>query len=196
MTPVDEPKPKDPEQHQSANLNQRQNGRESRSPSHAADVNDHQGRRHNHQDEGSPNSCRHAGNKKSQIRNKEVGIRSERADARQPHRPSNLEPCKAPEHRTAIEIRPACFGKMARRFRKAVLAGATDVLLRSSATRELRTSLVRARRADVLRRTTPSQQHAVAGACPNAHAANTGATFVATTSSRLRKMRNTFMLRL
>src|SRR5438270_5198746 len=49
-------------------------------------------------------------------------------------------------------------------FRKAVLAGATDVLLRSTIPRELRAALVYARRADLLRRTTPSQQLAVAPA--------------------------------
>src|SRR6266581_1788831 len=49
-------------------------------------------------------------------------------------------------------------------FRKAVLAGATDVLLRSTPARDLRNSLVRARRADLMRRTTPSQQHAIAPA--------------------------------
>src|ERR671937_562443 len=47
-------------------------------------------------------------------------------------------------------------------FRKAVLAGATDVLLRSAAARDLRNALVHARRADLLRRTTPSQQSAAA----------------------------------
>src|SRR5216683_2888752 len=49
-------------------------------------------------------------------------------------------------------------------FRKAVLAGSTDVLLRTTLPRELRAALVYARRADLLRRTTPSQQHAVAPA--------------------------------
>jgi pilus assembly protein CpaE len=49
-------------------------------------------------------------------------------------------------------------------FRKAVLAGATDVLLRTTLPRELRASLVHARRADLLRRTTPSEQVAVAPA--------------------------------
>jgi len=49
-------------------------------------------------------------------------------------------------------------------FRKAVLAGAIDVLLRSAPIREFRSALVHARRADVLRRTSPSQQHAVAPA--------------------------------
>jgi pilus assembly protein CpaE len=49
-------------------------------------------------------------------------------------------------------------------FRKAVLGGATDVLLRSTPARELRASLVHARRADLLRRTTPSPQHAAAPA--------------------------------
>jgi pilus assembly protein CpaE len=49
-------------------------------------------------------------------------------------------------------------------FRKAVLAGSTDVLLRTTPPRELRAALVYARRADLLRRTTPSQQHAVAPA--------------------------------
>src|SRR5712691_3136782 len=37
-------------------------------------------------------------------------------------------------------------------FRKAVLAGATDILVRSTPARELRSSLVHARRADLLRR--------------------------------------------
>jgi pilus assembly protein CpaE len=49
-------------------------------------------------------------------------------------------------------------------FRKAVLAGATDVLLRSTPGRELRAGLVHARRADLVRRTTPSQQHPAAPA--------------------------------
>src|SRR5919199_6591945 len=49
-------------------------------------------------------------------------------------------------------------------FRKAVLAGATDVLLRSTPGRELRGALVHARRADLVRRTAPSQHHAASPA--------------------------------
>jgi pilus assembly protein CpaE len=49
-------------------------------------------------------------------------------------------------------------------FRKAVLAGATDVLMRAAPARDLRAALVRARRADLLRRTTPADQHPVAPA--------------------------------
>jgi pilus assembly protein CpaE len=48
-------------------------------------------------------------------------------------------------------------------FRKAVLAGATDVLLRSASPRDLRAALVRARRADLLRRATPTED---AGGAP------------------------------
>jgi pilus assembly protein CpaE len=49
-------------------------------------------------------------------------------------------------------------------FRKAVLSGATDVLVRSSSSRELRASLLQARRADVARRLSPSPDHSAAPA--------------------------------